>query len=1254
VQRRSFLSGLAGTGIASGLGVLGTDSAVARAATVEPLTFDSTASLLNANDEPLTDDSLIAVWGESSATNVDEDGEGDATTYPDRTDIPLVAVDESSGGAVVALGAPIVTNDTDFAAGNEEFLLNVFDDVVGSGTVLWDEGHGQFYALDKGGDGDGSGTFEEYAEGNGYALESTTDVQADLSNADALVVTSPTDAFSDAEETAVADFVANGGALFLISQSDFRNYDETANSNALANAVGAGFRFNDDQVLDDSSNGGSDFVPKTTNFNEAEFPAYFEDREGIAVLGPLDPSETYTVDVVGVSDGDTVDVQFDGGFVEPVRVLGVDTPESRSASGAERPAEWEGLSDRMGLQTVQFGSTSSLLDANGEPLTEDSLVAVHAENSATVTDENGDDAVAYGDERIPLLAIDGRVVGVGSLLVDDDALEYNANLDNEELLLNVWDGQLGGAGTVLWDETHNQYNGLDGFSTFVDYAESNGYTVQSTSDVANDLADADAVVVPSPDGAYTDTELSALADFVSNGGSLFVHDQSDYNDFDATGMLNELAAAVGAAFRFNDDQVVDPENNTGSEFRPVTSAFNPKFDVFTPREGIDQELVISDEGTPIEEVVFQEGTASLLNDANEPLTDDALVPVRAESSATNADSDGNGDAVSYPSNVDIPVVALDGAVAAIGAPFVNDDAPIEPDNEEFVLNLWDELLGGSGTVRWDEGHGQFYDLAAFSRLEAYAEENGYTVENGGTIPSDTSSVDGLVVTTPSNGFSNEELTALSSFVGDGGAVVLHDQSDYNNFDATANLNEVAAELGVGFRFNDDQVLDTENNLGQEFNPTTTNFNTSAFSSLFEKRSGVDDVQGFRDATYPYLSYHASLATTFVQSELSGETVDLSFDPVGSEFNDGVRDPFDRVLGYIEYDADGSGSRDTLYNEKLIAEGYARSYGSALSKLNTLQSAEASAQESGIGVWEHSNPSLTPTIRDDPVEELYVPKAEEIESTSGSLSGRVPVRAGSDASTADAPLVALDTANNVAMVGGLVIDEGYEQEEGFDVDTSGYGNFPFLTNIVDALADQEGDVLIEGGRGQFNADHGLSAEDAAYYQRYLEGLDIGFDAVNDVTGDGLADARALIVSGGLTGYSDAEQQAIVDFANAGGAVLFLGAAGVPNNVRDALNDLARTVGTDLRLSGSSVTDDRSNLAGDASLPVTGNFDTTFDLFSPYGSESDDDGGLPTEPGEPTIQDVLEVIEAYNNGEPYKGESVGTRDVLDVIKAFNGES
>jgi micrococcal nuclease len=54
------------------------------------------------------------------------------------------------------------------------------------------------------------------------------------------------------------------------------------------------------------------------------------------------PAETRTATVVDVVDGDTVDVRFEDGTTERVRLLGVDTPEVHTEVA---PGEYEGIPD---------------------------------------------------------------------------------------------------------------------------------------------------------------------------------------------------------------------------------------------------------------------------------------------------------------------------------------------------------------------------------------------------------------------------------------------------------------------------------------------------------------------------------------------------------------------------------------------------------------------------------------------------------------------------------------------------------------------------------------------------------------------------------------------------------------------------------------------------------------------------------------------------------------------------------------------
>ncbi|PSQ64122.1 MAG: ABC transporter [Halobacteriales archaeon SW_8_66_22] len=930
MRRREFgrgllgIAGLLATGTASGEGQFDTtiDQLSAQSEGIDRLLFPSTGGLLDANMEPLTEDSLIAVWAESTAVINDRDGDGDAVDYPDDVDIPLVGIDEVGDGTVAAIGSQLVDDgnlvpklegeDPLGDLGNEEFLLNLYDEYAGGDRILWDESHGQFYTLDR------FRNFAAYAEDNGYTVEATTDLTADLDDAGVLVVTSPSDSFSDAELSAVSDFVDDGGVLVMHNQSDFSNFDETANFNDIAADLGLGFRFNDAEVGDEENNVGIYYLPLTANFNDA-FPL-FADREGITI--DLQVGREYDVTVEDIADGDTVDVVFDGAdvgletdYTGTIRLLGIDTPESASvAASAERPEEWEGLAYDAGevdpIDELVFDSTASLLDANGDPLTGDGPAVVYAEPTAF-----------------------------------------------------------------------------------------------------------------------------------------------------------------------------------------------------------------------------------------------------------NVDEDGNGDAVEYPDDADIPLVAVDGTVAGLGAPFVDDGFDATADNEEFLLNLYDELIDGD-TVLWDESHGQFYDLESFPEFESYAEAEGYDLQATGDLENDLGGADAVVVTSPSDAFSDSELSALSEFVADGGAVLFHDQSDFNDFDATANLNDLADALGLAFRFNDDQVLDEDENAGQPFVPTTGNFDGS--SSLFETRAGIDDDPDAR--TTEYLVEWAGKATEFANR------LD--------------------VLAYIRYDDSGNGGRDTLYNKQIIEEGYGRVYGSTLGRHDEFWQAEWDARQADTGIWAESDIDDATPYRNDGLEEVFAPVTASVGTAgnppaqpSGTLFAEPSAERDSPRQSGRIPLFARDEDARTAVGGSLLIDERYERLEGFDVDTSGYDNFSFVTTHIESLTDQDGLVFVDGGHGQFGADYALSSEDMAYYQRHLEGRGVNLEQLNDLTLDRLSMAQALIITTPATALTQDELDAVEAFRDAGGAVVLMGSAAAPDDAIANLNGVADALGTDLRVNTDQVVDAENNVNEDPELPAT---------------------------------------------------------------------
>lgn len=645
--------------------------------------------------------------------------------------------------------------------------------------------------------------------------------------------------------------------------------------------------------------------------------------------------------------------------------------------------------------------------------------------------------------------------------------------------------------------------------------------------------------------------------------------------------------------------------------------------------------------------------ASLLDANGGTLTDSSVVVTWAADTATNDDADRNNDAVLYGSTP-IPLAADDGPVVGFGAMLVQDNQNVnfEYGNEEFVLNVWDAKLGGSGTVLWDDGHGQYYTLSSFTEFESYAEANGYTVQATTSLAADLSSADAAVVTSPSTAFTSNELDALASFVSGGGALFLHDQSDYGDNDETANLNAIASHLGLAFRFNDDEVTDTERNYdGNDYAPVTDAFNDATFDYFTDRTGlgfeagnvytatvsgvtdgdtvdvdfpdgtteeirmlGMDTPETKRNSKYEriqewegieddrYLSNWGETAKDYAKSQLDGETVSVIFDE-----NEPVRDAYGRLLAYVHYDRTGDGSRDTDYNYEMVAQGYARVYDSGLTRHESYWDAEQNARQNGTGVWTQSDPANSTEIRDRSVDDLFFPNVSSIRTTTGAVAdSRVPVYAEGTAtqdanggvSYTDIPLVALDEAANVAMVGGPTIDEAYEADEGFGVDTSGYENFAFLTNLIDYLSDTTGSVLIDGGHGQFGAEFALSSEDAAYYQRYLEGQGIAFEQVNTLSSANLSRGRAIVITTPPTCFTQTEVDALSTFVGDGGAVVLVGSAAADAGATANLNDLAGALGSDLRLNDDQVLDATNNVDGDSSIVSTTVFDASFPLFTPY--------------------------------------------------------
>ena len=701
-----------------------------------------------------------------------------------------------------------------------------------------------------------------------------------------------------------------------------------------------------------------------------------------------------------------------------------------------------------------------------------------------------------------------------------------------------------------------------------------------------------------------------------------------------------------------------------------------------PTGGEDPGEPPEDPGEFVDSLAF-DSTASLLAEGSAApggdfgyLPDDHVV-VAAEPTAESTDADGNDDAVEYPDGEDLPLVAVDGSVVAFGFPFAQDDIDFQYGNEEVLLNVLDEYAG-PGTVLWDEGHGQFYDLGSHASFAGYAEDHGYDVSATEDVEADLDGANAVVVTTPSDAFTDSELDALSGFADDGGLVVLMDQSDYNNFDATDNLNEIAGGIDTTIRFNDNQVVDSENNDGIDFVPTSSNFNEDDYASLLAQRQGLDldlergetyevdvvsvadgdtvdvafpDQGGIVDTVrivgvdtpetgstderieeYEGITDEAALkrladeATDYAVDLLDGETVTLSFDE-----NEPMRGDFGRLLGFLEL------PNGDVYNRSVVADGWARVYSSGFPDHDDYWDAEDAAQAAGDGIWDISDPAAVPESGDDPVSSLFFPSPVAVDG------GTTVV-----ASEAGDPLVAVDESAGVAVVGGPLVDEGFEPTEagGDEPTNDGQQAYPFVANLVDSLADGgvAGPVLFDGGHGQFNSDFGLSAEDVAYFQRYLEGQST--DAVDSIALEGTVDltddkgpallddagdpaASALVVTTPVDAFTAAERSAVADFAAAGGAVVLVGTA-EDTGALSNFDDLTADLGTSVGFTTTAVTDGSNNLGGDESLPTTTNFTGPSELFTAFTPEG---GSTPS----------VEITELDENDEYVVVENTGSGSV-----------
>ncbi|HEY3315045.1 MAG TPA: bifunctional UDP-sugar hydrolase/5'-nucleotidase [Bacillota bacterium] len=253
---------------------------------VTKLNFYNSSSLLAAAGDgaltKLTDQADILVWGESTAYQYERSATPpkNFTKVDAGQPIPLAALQSVGSGKVVGVGAIIVANGYRASYQNPQWFTNLLDLLTGrsTGAVLIDEGHGQYY------DNTRFTQVKDFLSERGYTVGYTgknTALTADkLVGVDALVITTPgtVGAYTPAELAVLNAYMAGGGNVVLMSQTDYGNNSNPTEMNTISAGLGSAIRFNSDEVRDNTNkDGSSNYSPTTTQFN-MNYPSLLKTR----------------------------------------------------------------------------------------------------------------------------------------------------------------------------------------------------------------------------------------------------------------------------------------------------------------------------------------------------------------------------------------------------------------------------------------------------------------------------------------------------------------------------------------------------------------------------------------------------------------------------------------------------------------------------------------------------------------------------------------------------------------------------------------------------------------------------------------------------------------------------------------------------------------------------------------------------------------------------------------------------------------
>jgi micrococcal nuclease len=195
-------------------------------------------------------------------------------------------------------------------------------------------------------------------------------------------------------------------------------------------------------------------------------------------------------------------------------------------------------------------------------------------------------------------------------------------------------------------------------------------------------------------------------------------------------------------------------------------------------------------------------------------------------------------------------------------------------------------------------------------------------------PSDSSQTADSSEQTGEDDGKDNETDLQEQDIQDSGGELDDEESNTQGGEVSVTISDVTDGDTVDIRYQNG-TIETVRLLGLD----TPEVHTGVSPNEFE---GVPDNQAGRDC----LRRWGEKASSYAKSELSGESVGLSFDE-----NEGRRGYYGRLLGYIHVNED-------LFNYNLVENGYARVYDdSDFVRQEEFYNAESQAQNSNTGLWE---------------------------------------------------------------------------------------------------------------------------------------------------------------------------------------------------------------------------------------------------------------------------------------------------------------